>query len=39
MIERGMDACVWFVQVPARGAWMFAEILIYREGHAEFFWR
>jgi hypothetical protein len=23
-----MDACVWFVQVPARGAWMFAEMLI-----------
>jgi hypothetical protein len=28
VIERGMDACVWFVQVPARGAWMFAEMLI-----------
>jgi hypothetical protein len=23
-----MDACVWFVQVPACGAWMFAKILI-----------
>jgi hypothetical protein len=28
MIERGMDACVWFVQVLAHGAWMFAEMLI-----------
>jgi hypothetical protein len=28
VIKRGMDACVWFVQVPARGAWMFAEMLI-----------
>jgi hypothetical protein len=23
-----VHACVWFVQVPARGAWMFAEMLI-----------
>jgi hypothetical protein len=28
VIEMGMDAYVWFVQVLARGAWMFAEMLI-----------